>query len=121
MQKNKALKTILIVLGIIILVGVLLLITRNTIIKKSIPPLLTSIAETQAINPAETVNARTTPVYGFDDPRWWDHAVFYEIFVRSFYDSNGDGVGDFNGITEKLDYLNDGNPETSTSGSMRFG
>ncbi|HZG56331.1 alpha-amylase family glycosyl hydrolase [Paenibacillus sp.] len=31
--------------------------------------------------------------------------VFYEIFVRSFYDSNGDGIGDLNGVTEKLDYL----------------
>lgn len=38
--------------------------------------------------------------------------VFYEIFVRSFYDSNGDGIGDFKGLTEKLDYLNDGNPNT---------
>ncbi len=45
---------------------------------------------------------------------WWKTAVFYEIFVRSFYDSNGDGIGDFNGITEKLDYLNDGNPNTSS-------
>ncbi len=36
---------------------------------------------------------------------WWHHAVFYEIFVRSFNDSNGDGIGDFNGITAKLDYL----------------
>ncbi len=45
---------------------------------------------------------------------WWSDAVFYEIFVRSFYDSNGDGIGDFNGITEKLDYLNDGNPATVT-------
>ena len=36
---------------------------------------------------------------------WWKKAVFYEIFVRSFNDSNGDGIGDFNGITEKLDYL----------------
>jgi glycosidase len=36
---------------------------------------------------------------------WWKDAVFYEIFVRSFYDSNGDGIGDFNGITQKLDYL----------------
>ena len=31
--------------------------------------------------------------------------VYYEIFVRSFYDSNGDGIGDLNGITAKLDYL----------------
>jgi glycosidase len=38
-------------------------------------------------------------------PEWWEQAVFYEIFVRSFYDSNGDGIGDFNGITQKLDYL----------------
>ncbi len=38
---------------------------------------------------------------------WWEDAVFYELFVRSFYDSNGDGIGDFNGIVQKLDYLKD--------------
>ena len=38
---------------------------------------------------------------------WWQEAVFYEIFVRSFYDSDGDGIGDFNGITQKLNYLED--------------
>jgi alpha-amylase len=36
---------------------------------------------------------------------WWNDTVFYEIFVRSFRDSDGNGIGDFNGITEKLDYL----------------
>ncbi len=51
---------------------------------------------------------------GTDGYPWWNDAVFYEIFVRSFYDSDGDGIGDFNGITEKLDYLNDGDPNTST-------
>jgi glycosidase len=45
---------------------------------------------------------------------WANGAVFYEIFVRSFRDSNGDGIGDINGLIEKLDYLNDGNPATTT-------
>lgn len=44
---------------------------------------------------------------------WWNDAIFYEIFVRSFYDSNGNGIGDFKGLTQKLDYLNDGNDETT--------
>jgi alpha-glucosidase len=36
---------------------------------------------------------------------WYDHAVIYEIYPRSFQDSNGDGIGDLNGITARLDYL----------------
>ena len=52
---------------------------------------------------------KSTEGYG-----WWDETVFYELFVRSFYDSNGDGIGDLNGVIEKLDYLNDGNPATTT-------
>ncbi|HKM35582.1 MAG TPA: alpha-amylase family glycosyl hydrolase [Lachnospiraceae bacterium] len=42
------------------------------------------------------------------------YRTFYEVFVYSFYDSNGDGVGDLKGLTDKLDYINDGNPATST-------
>ncbi len=51
------------------------------------------------------------PCAAADD--WFRDAVFYEVFVRSFNDSNGDGIGDLNGLTAKLDYLNDGDPATS--------
>jgi len=40
-----------------------------------------------------------------DDPLWFKDAVFYEVYVRGFCDSNGDGIGDFRGLTEKLDYI----------------
>ncbi|HEX8475714.1 MAG TPA: maltose alpha-D-glucosyltransferase [Pyrinomonadaceae bacterium] len=40
-----------------------------------------------------------------EDPLWFKDAIFYEIYVRGFYDSNADGIGDFRGLTEKLDYL----------------
>ncbi len=42
-----------------------------------------------------------------DDPLWYKDAIIYEAHVRAFYDSDGDGIGDFRGLTEKLDYLQD--------------
>ena len=42
-----------------------------------------------------------------DDPLWYKDAIIYEVPVRAFMDSNGDGVGDFRGLIEKLDYLQD--------------
>jgi len=45
---------------------------------------------------------------------WWNGAVVYEVFVRSFSDSDGDGKGDLAGLIAKLDYLNDGDPATQT-------
>src|ERR1700704_5072732 len=46
-------------------------------------------------------HARTLP----EDRTWFKHAVFYEVLVRAFYDSNSDGAGDLRGLTEQLDYL----------------
>ncbi|MGH3560741.1 MAG: alpha-amylase family glycosyl hydrolase, partial [Mycobacterium sp.] len=39
------------------------------------------------------------------DHTWFKRAVFYEVLVRAFYDSNADGIGDLRGLTEQLDYL----------------
>ncbi|HEY3312921.1 MAG TPA: alpha-glucosidase [Anaerolineales bacterium] len=39
--------------------------------------------------------------------KWWQQAVFYQVYPRSFADGNGDGIGDFKGLTDKLDYLKD--------------
>jgi maltose alpha-D-glucosyltransferase/alpha-amylase len=44
---------------------------------------------------------------GKTDPLWFKDAIFYELSVRSFYDSNSDGIGDFQGLLQKLDYLED--------------
>jgi alpha-glucosidase len=49
-------------------------------------------------------NSQAKPVDA-EGHQWWQHAVFYEIYPRSFADSNNDGVGDLNGINSKLDYL----------------
>src|SRR3984957_19607013 len=54
---------------------------------------------------AQTPSNKTALVSSEKD--WWRNAVIYEIYPRSFQDSNGDGIGDLNGITSRLDYLQD--------------
>lgn len=65
-------------------------------------------------SPATSVN----PIYGLApierNAFGNRHGVYYEIFVRAFADSDGDGIGDLKGLIEKLDYLNDGNPDTTS-------
>ncbi len=46
-----------------------------------------------------------TPVASGDDPLWYRDAVIYQLNVKAFFDTNGDGVGDFKGVTAKLDYV----------------
>ena len=55
---------------------------------------------------AVQASAQKNPVDA-EGHQWWQHAVFYEVYPRSFADSNNDGVGDLNGITSKLGYLHD--------------
>lgn len=59
-----------------------------------------------AADSGDTDVAEVTP----DDRPWYEKAVMYEVFVRSFQDSNADGIGDLRGLMDRLDYLNDGQP-----------
>jgi alpha-amylase len=63
-----------------------------------------------ASRPPAPTTAASTPAG--TDGSWANGAVFYEVFVRSFQDSTGDGKGDRPGLISRLDYLNDGKPET---------
>ena len=79
---------------------------------------LTATDAPPTLTPKSTVSPVCTSLEDAPDQNgdfyWWNEAVFYEIFVRSFYDSNEDGIGDFNGIIQKLDFLNDGDPSTNS-------
>ena len=54
---------------------------------------------------AQTATAPAAVAARTSGTEWWKRAVIYEVYPRSFQDSNGDGIGDLNGITERLDYL----------------
>lgn len=49
----------------------------------------------------------TNPLQTEDQVHWYKDAIIYELHIKAFYDSNGDGIGDFQGLLEKLDYLED--------------
>ena len=54
------------------------------------------------------------------DPSWWRRGVLYEIYPRSFQDSDGDGVGDLAGIRRRLDYLSELGVDASIRCSARL-
>lgn len=54
--------------------------------------------------PGEKQQNKNASVLHSSQP-WWKHAVIYQVYPRSFQDSNGGGIGDLNGITQRLDYL----------------
>ncbi len=90
--------------------------SENTPTPNAIATALALDAATRAAGPTREPTATPKPIPTLDPAvdRWWNDAVFYEIFVRSFQDSDGDGIGDLNGLIERLDYLNDGDPATTT-------
>lgn len=48
---------------------------------------------------------RSRPAAFIDDPLWYKDAVIYQLHIKSFFDSNNDGIGDFAGLISKLDYI----------------
>jgi maltose alpha-D-glucosyltransferase/alpha-amylase len=60
---------------------------------------------TPAADPGPEPSAAQTSQWFEAEPLWFKRAVFYEIHIRGFYDADGDGSGDFRGLSEKLDYL----------------
>ncbi|HEY3335784.1 MAG TPA: alpha-amylase family glycosyl hydrolase [Candidatus Limnocylindrales bacterium] len=66
-------------------------------------------AASATVAPGAACTPATTPT-----AHDWNERTWYELFVRSFADGDGDGIGDFKGLTAKLDYLNDGDPTTTT-------
>src|SRR4029079_1529647 len=79
-------------------------------------PAAGSPAPTQAASATPAASPSSQASAACDTPAtlpWWNDRVFYEVFVRSFQDSDGDGIGDLPGLISKLDYLNDGDPATT--------
>ncbi len=71
-------------------------------------------AAVAAVSPGRLTAQTAATGAGASEPGdWWRSTVCYEVFVRSFQDSDGDGVGDLRGLIDRLDYINDGDPATS--------
>jgi glycosidase len=64
--------------------------------------------------PADILHFKSFPAIGVPMkdviPPWWERGIVYEIYPRSFQDSDGDGIGDLRGLIARLDYINDGDP-----------
>ncbi len=110
MTKLRYLLTLL-VLGVLLLAGCGVPVVSTSVVPT--PPPSATPAPSATPLPVTRVAPVTGLPTGTGGWPWWNDTVFYEIFVRSFYDSNGDGIGDLNGLISKLDYLNDGDPATT--------
>lgn len=97
--------------------------TATTSVATTTKATMTTIATTNPATATQNVAPVVPPTFTIGPTpqpaalmtSWAKDGVCYEIFVRSFFDSNGDGIGDLKGLISKLDYLNDGNPNSTKS------
>ncbi|MCL4262131.1 MAG: DUF3459 domain-containing protein [Anaerolineae bacterium] len=101
---------------LLVLCGLLLAgcdIGHTVITETAVPPTPTTVATPIPPTPTPIPTPVSLLPQGSNGLPWWNDTVFYEIFVRSFKDSDDDGIGDLNGLISMLDYLNDGDPTTT--------
>ncbi len=79
-------------------------VTLRTGVAVALSSLMVTLA-CPAVSAAPSVNQDLHVQKESEYPAWWKEAVFYQIYPRSFKDTNDDGIGDIRGIIEKLDYL----------------
>ena len=79
--------------------------SRSTILARAAVGALLYVAVSMALGGGATRAQGAPPATAAAPVPWWRNAVIYEIYPRSFQDSNGDGIGDLNGITQRLGYL----------------
>lgn len=67
------------------------------------------------MNQTQSLDNNPTQDRSYSQHKWWQDGIIYQIYPLTFADANGDGIGDLPGIIQKLDYLNDGNPDSKTA------
>lgn len=129
-QGNKSIKPMLLMIAVVLLLSGCSAQNGDTKQQEKSPASAVTASNSTAVNASAAADVNASAATGtivetvkkvqFPDiqrkPRDIEnkYGVFYEIFVRSFVDSNNDGIGDFKGLASRLDYLNDNNPATNT-------
>src|SRR5215831_4016371 len=79
----------------------------RTIVSLTSRPVMSPPDDAPAVLPRAAEMAHAEPISAQADPLWYKDAIVYQLHIKAFFDANNDGIGDFEGLTRKLDYLQD--------------